>query len=229
VPSLLPTISGLAVLFLVPRDQVTPRRKSDGSKETIEPFRWTKQFALAVFLLFIVYATAQLIRTAAPVSLKQITGRDDVESLTGIAFTVSGIGSVVAIVIGAQKFFQPGRVRIAMAGVFVVSAVAYLIVAGANIVFVFLVGFVIVTMLQSAMIPAVNTLIANNVPRARRGTGFGIASSAQALSFAAGPLGAAAFAAVSLSGGYVVVGVFMIAVAALVLVALREPVVEDVT
>ena len=227
VASLLPTISGLVVLFSVPRDEVTPRRKEDGSKEALEPFRWTRQFALAVFLLFIVYATAQLIRVAAPVSLKQITGSDDVESLTGIAFTVSGIGSVIAIVIGAQRFFQPGRVRVAMAVTCAVSAVAYLLVAGANVVVVFMVGFVIVTMLQSAMIPAVNMLIANNVTRARRGTGFGIASSAQAMSFAVGPLGAAAFAAVSLSGGFVAMGVFMLAVAALILVALREPVPEQ--
>ena len=227
VASLLPTISGLAVLFTVPRDEVVRRTKEDGSAEALEPFRWTGQFTLAVFLLFIVYATAQLIRVAAPVSLKEITGSDDVEGLTGIAFTVSGIGSVIAIVIGAQRFFQPGRVRLAMALTFVVSAAAYLLVAGANIVAVFMIGFVVVTMLQSAMIPAVNTLIANNVARARRGTGFGIASSAQALSFAAGPLGAAGFAAVSLSGGFAAMGVFMLAMAVFVLAVLREPVNRD--
>lgn len=228
VASILPTIAGVIVLFTVPRDEVQKRLKTDGSKEVLEPFKWTKQFVLAVFFLFIVYSTAQLIRMAAPITLKQISGSDDVGGLTGIAFTASGIASVIAIMIGGQSFFQPGRVRIAMTVTCAVSAAAYLIVAGAGVVSVFLIGFVIVTMLQSAMIPAVNMLIASNVSRSRRGTGFGIASSAQALSFAAGPLGAAAFAATSLAGGFLAMGVGMLAVAALAFFALREPTPEKV-
>jgi MFS family permease len=220
--SLLPTIAGTIVLFSVPRDAVAPRDIEGKAAAPMEPFRWTRQFVLSVFLLFIVYATAQLIRTIAPVELKDITGSDDVKGLTGIAFTASGLGSVVAIVVGGQAFFRPGRYRLALAVTCVISAVAYLLVAGASGVPLFLVGFVIVTMLQSGMIPAVNTLIANNVTRERRGTGFGIASSAQALSFAVGPLGAAAFAYVSLSGGFLLTAVLMLAVAALIWLTLRE-------
>lgn len=227
VASILPTLSGFVVLFMVPRDEVAPRLKTDGSQEVLEPFRWTRQFLLATFLLFIVYATAQLIRTSAPVYLKEITGDEDVGGLTGIAFTVSGIASVIAIVIGAQSLFRPGRVRVALAATSAISAVAYVVVAGAGIVPVFLLGFVVVTMLQSAMIPAVNTLIANNVSRARRGTGFGIASSAQAMSFAVGPLGAAAFAYVSLRAGFLAIGIGMVAIAALILTSLRETKAED--
>ncbi|MGE0687941.1 MAG: MFS transporter [Dehalococcoidia bacterium] len=222
IASLLPTISGFMVLFTVPRDAVTPRAKKGETLAAVEPFHWTRQFLLSVFLLFVVYSTAQLIRTAAPITLKDITGNDDVSGLTGIAFTASGIASVVAIIVGAQSFFRAGRMRVALTATCAVSAAAYLLVAGASGAPMFLAGFVIVTMLQSAMIPAVNTLIANNVSRERRGTGFGIASSAQALSFAAGPLGAAAFAAVSFSGGFLAVGAFMLAVAALIYLSLRE-------
>ena len=51
------------------------------------------------------------------------------------------------------------------------------------------------SLLQAAMIPITNTLIATNVSRERRGTGFGIASSAQALALMAGPIAAAALGA----------------------------------
>lgn len=227
VASILPTIGGLIVLFKVPRDEVAPRVKQDDGKMKLEPFRWTRQFALAIFLLFFIFSTAQLIRVIAPITLKAITGSDDVGGLTGVAFTLSGLGSVVAIVIGSQVLFRPGRVRISLAATCIISAAAYLIVAGGNVVAAFLLGFVIITMLQSAMIPTINMLIAGNVPRARRGTGFGIATSAQAMSFAAGPLGAAAFAATSLDGGFLGMGAAMLATAFLIFVALKEPVQEN--
>jgi DHA1 family multidrug resistance protein-like MFS transporter len=229
VASLLPTIAGFVVLFTVPRDSVAVRRKHGGGAPALEPFKPSMQFLLAIFLLFIVYSAAQLIQVAAPISLKQITGDDDVAGLTGIAFTLSGIGSVVAILVFAQAFFRPGNIRVAIAGTTTIAALAYLLIATMAGVPFFIVGFVVVTMLQSAMIPAVNTLIAGNVVRSRRGTGFGFAASAHAMSFIAGPLGAAAFAYVSLSLGFVAMAAGMLAIGALVLLTLREPGIETIS
>jgi MFS family permease len=82
--------------------------------------------------------------------------------------------------------------------------------------------FVVISLLQAAMIPATNALIAGNAPRSRRGTAFGWAGSAQAVAFVAGPMGAALFAAVSLDLGFVVLAGIMLGMA-LLLLTLREP------
>jgi MFS family permease len=87
---------------------------------------------------------------------------------------------------------------------------------------VYVLFFVLISLLQAAMIPPTNSLIAGNVPRSRRGTAFGWAGSAQALAFVAGPMGAALFAAVSLDLGFVVL-CGMLLLMAVALLALREP------
>lgn len=73
------------------------------------------------------------------------------------------------------------------------------------------------------MIPTTNTLLAANVPRSRRGTGFGIAGSAQAVSFVVGPAGAALFAAFSLDLGFAIIAGMLAALAGLLWLTMREP------
>ena len=87
--------------------------------------------------------------------------------------------------------------------------------------------FSFASLLQAAMIPITNTLIATNVSRERRGTGFGIASSAQALALMAGPIAAAALGAASLNLAFVVIGLTFAALAGFVLIMVREPVLES--
>ena len=94
-------------------------------------------------------------------------------------------------------------------------------VAGGAAVFVAAYG--VAGLCQGAMMPAANTVIAAAVPYERRGAAFGLASSVQALAFVAGPLGAAYFAAVSLSLGFVLLGSMVGFVALITLAALREP------
>jgi MFS family permease len=76
------------------------------------------------------------------------------------------------------------------------------------------------------MMPATNTMIALNVSRERRGTAFGIASAAQAAAFMVGPMSAAMFATVSLKAGFATLSVLLLALAALVGFAGREPAAE---
>jgi MFS family permease len=84
-------------------------------------------------------------------------------------------------------------------------------------------AFALISMVQAAVVPAANTLIAAKAPRARRGTAFGFASGVQAVAFMAGPAAAAWFAAVSLDLGFVVLGVLFLALGGLVVGAVREP------
>ncbi|MEI6666318.1 MAG: hypothetical protein WCL53_09235, partial [Chloroflexota bacterium] len=78
------------------------------------------------------------------------------------------------------------------------------------------------SLVLAMMIPATNTLIATNVSRERRGTGFGVASSAQAMALMVGPITAAAFGG-ALDLGFLVGGALFLGIAALVFVAVREP------
>ena len=87
-------------------------------------------------------------------------------------------------------------------------------------------AFTLASFFNASMMPATNTMIALNVTRDRRGTAFGIGSAAQALAFMVGPMGAAMFARFSLKAGFATLGVLLLALAALVAFAVREPPVE---
>jgi MFS family permease len=91
----------------------------------------------------------------------------------------------------------------------------------------FIGGFLLVAMVLSAMTPTTGTLIAANSTRSRRGTAFGVASSAQALALGVGPIGAAVFAAVSLEYGFLLLAVLMLALGLLLWTRLREPDLTD--
>ena len=58
--------------------------------------------------------------------------------------------------------------------------------------------FAAVSLVQATLVPATNTLIATHVPRDRRGAGFGLVSSVQALAMMAGPMVAAAAGGIAL-------------------------------
>jgi len=103
------------------------------------------------------------------------------------------------------------------------SAAFHVLLATAGSEWVFIAWFTLISLVQAAMLPASNTLIASAVPRARRGTAFGFAGSAQAIAFMVGPLAAAGFAAVSLDLGFFVLGALFVALGVLLRLALAEP------
>jgi MFS family permease len=140
-----------------------------------------------------------------------------------LAFTLGGLVSAISVLFIAPRFFRMGRLRNAIVGACVIAGLGHLVAAAANVTPVYLLGFLMVATVLSAITPTTGTLIAANVTRSRRGTAFGIASSAQALSFAVGPGAAAVFAAVSLKLGFVVLAGLLFALALLLRFALREP------
>jgi len=225
VTSVIPLLSGLAVLFWVPRDQtgVATRSHDNAKPQKLEPFRPGFQFWLAILLYLTIFALNQLIRLATPISLKQIEGGSDVAGLVGLVFTLGGLVSAISVLFIAPRFFEVGRMRIGIAIALLFAATGHLIVAFAGTTALYMLGFLMVAMVLSAMTPTTSTLIAANASRARRGTAFGIASSAQAISFAVGPIAAAVFAAVSLEAGFIALAVLLVALALLMQFKLREP------
>jgi MFS transporter, DHA1 family, multidrug resistance protein len=226
VTSVVPILTGTAVLFFVPADRVNARPRIDGGSRPpveLEPFRLSFQLLLAIFLYGLIFAFNQLIRFATPIALKGIEGREDVAGDAGLTFTLGGLGSAISVLVLAPFFFSAGRMRLALGVSCLLGAGGFVLIAVAGATLSFIVGFLVIAMVLSAMTPAVNTLIASNVTRSRRGTAFGVAGSSQAISSMVGPAAAALFAVISFQLGFALLAVFMLLVALLLFAVLREP------
>jgi len=225
--AIMPAVAAFVVLFVVPTDQVARRIPAvDAAKSEPGKPLWrvlTGQFYLAIFIYFLIFALQQLIRLLTPIALQEIQGREEVAAATGVAFTLGGVASIVGVALVGQGIVGAGRLRPAIIIGSLAAAAGHVLLAGASGVPMFVAAFALIALVQAVMLPATNTLIAANVPRDRRGTGFGIASSAQAAAFFVGPMGASVFAAISINLGFVVLGGLFAGLALLLFLRLREP------
>lgn len=224
IASVLPFIAAVSVHVLVPRDAVQYVKRKKGDKRgQLEPFRWTFQFALVILLYLILFAINQLVRFVTPLDLKSIAHVDNVKAISGVIFSLGGAVSAISVLFLGPIMYKTGRIPIMLGLSFLATAGGLLLMGFAGSVVVYAIGFLIMALLLSAMVPVTNTLIAGNVSRARRGTAFGIASSAQAVALFIGPGGSALFGALSYDIGFMVCAVLMLAVGLLLFVALKEP------
>ena len=215
---------GTAVMAFVPADLAPRDDHSRSSSDTpLEPFKPTLQFVLAVLLYFFYFALTTFRLVATPIALKQIT-TVDVTAVAGIAFTLGGIASVLGVWLPEGRLFKNWRLRTVLVIITLLSAAAHVLLALSDRVWLYVFAFTVASFLNAAVVPVINSLIAFNVSRARRGTAFGIASAAQAVSFMIGPIAAAMFAASSLKVGFGTVSILLFALSALIVFAVREPV-----
>jgi DHA1 family multidrug resistance protein-like MFS transporter len=211
VAGIVPMIASLAVLLYVPRDSVAVRAEGSTRRAELEPFRMSGQFKLAIGALFTLYCMNELIRLATPIALKGLKGSEDVAGEAGLAFSIGGLVSAISVLFIAPRVFRGNPAGKKLGLVCMLGSVGFLIAGLASGVPVYILGFLSVFLVFSALVPALNTLIASNVRRSRRGTAFGVAASFQAGAFAVGPLAGAFFAAVSLDlGFYAMAGVFLV-------------------
>jgi DHA1 family multidrug resistance protein-like MFS transporter len=224
IAAALPASIAIAVTFFVPNDEAGKRRQAGEKRAPLEPFKPTRQFALIVFAFFMLFGLQQLLRLVTPLALKDLAP-DDVNGLTGVAFALGGITSAISLLFIAGRFYRAGNLRNALVVSSVLAGASFSLLVFPASAVIFILGYALITLLASAMIPATNALIAANVARARRGTAFGIAGGAQALAFMTGPLGAALFGATSFAVGFGVMGALFVALG-LLLLAVREPAVR---
>ncbi|MCA9831692.1 MAG: MFS transporter [Dehalococcoidia bacterium] len=229
--AIMPAVAAVVVLVLVPKDEIASRvhRKRHEPKPASGPGFWSlvgPQFYLVLGFYFFLFAANQLLRLASPVAIERLVGHD-AESLVGIAFTAGGVASVAGLMLVNRRAAKPGNFRVLLAAGCLIAALCQAGLAVAPGAGTYIAAFAAASLIQAALIPATNTLIATNVGRERRGTAFGVASSAQAMAFMAGPMSATVFAAWSLPAGFLIVGGLFV-VAALVLGKwLREPAIAD--
>ncbi len=232
VGAVFPMLAAIAVLFVVPNDR--PRRSertasaSEAPPLPLEPFRPSFQLILAIGVYFVIFAASQLIRLLSPVALKDINP-GNIDQAIGLTFTVGGLASALSLIVLAPRFYRTGEMQKALVASSGLGAAFLVIMALAGSVPIYVLGFALYSLVQAAMIPAANTLIAGNVSRSRRGTAFGLASSAHALAFMIGPFGAALFAGVSIGLGFIVTAGILLLLGLLLLAMLREPSMVDTT
>ena len=188
----------------------------------LQAFRMTTQLAVAIMVYGILFALNGYRSVSTSLALKEIDPADVIVH-TGIAFALTGAASALGVLLVSADALRKRRLRSVMVGATLLSAGTYLLLALSESVGYFVMALTLSALLNAAMFPATNTLIAMNVARARRGTAFGLATSAQAVGNMAGPLAAAVFAAMSLALGFAVVGGLMAILAILIWLVVREP------
>jgi DHA1 family multidrug resistance protein-like MFS transporter len=223
VASVIPILASGAVLVFVPRDTVSVRRVAGSASAELEPFHMSGQFKLAVGAIFTLWCMNELLRLATPIALKAIKGSEDVAGEAGLAFSLAGLVSAISVLFVAPRVFggNPAGPRLGI--VCMLGSVGFLLAGLAISVPVYILGFLCVFLVFSAMVPALNTLIASNVRRSRRGTAFGVAATFQAGAFAVGPLAGAFFAAVSLDLGFIAMAGVFLALGFVLFSYVREP------
>jgi DHA1 family multidrug resistance protein-like MFS transporter len=221
------TLVTIAIAYMVPTDKPagkTPARPEGGAKSRVKlaAFKPSNQLWLAVFLFGMIMALAQVLKITTPLALREIQG-SEATMATGIAFTLGALASAVGAFLISARYFRLGRLRPALGVCTLAIAVGFLLLSASHTVPMYIFAFALISLLQAASIPTLNMLIAFNTPAARRGTAFGMGSSAQAFSIMLGPLAGALFVATSMSAGFVGVTVVCVILAFVVRRNLVEP------
>jgi MFS transporter, DHA1 family, multidrug resistance protein len=166
--------------------------------------------------LFFVLLMAQFgVRTVQPVVtlfVKEMLGpRPDIATLSGIAFSITGLANVVAAPFLGNKSDVIGYRRVLLIALLGAS-VTTLPQAFTDSYWVFTALRFAVGLFIGGILPTANALVGRLVPRAQRGTVYGITSSAMFLGNSLGPLsGGAVAAAFGLRWVFLVTGAVLLA------------------
>src|SRR5215468_6778079 len=150
--------------------------------------------------LFFVLLMAQFgVRTVQPVVtlfVKELLGdRPDLATLSGIAFSITGLANVVATPFLGNKSDKIGYRRVLLIALLGASLTT-LPQAFTTNYWAFTAQRFAVGLFIGAILPTANALVGRLVPRAKRGTVYGITASAMFLGNSVGPLTGGAVAAV---------------------------------
>jgi len=149
--------------------------------------------------LFFVLLMAQFgVRTVQPVVtlfVQELVGdRPDLATLSGIAFSITGLANVVAAPFLGNKSDKIGYRRVLLIALLGASLTT-LPQAFADSYWIFTAQRFAVGLFIGGILPTANALVGRLVPRAERGTVYGITASAMFLGNSIGPLSGGAVAA----------------------------------
>jgi DHA1 family multidrug resistance protein-like MFS transporter len=177
---------------------------------------------LLILVLFLVSSAAVFLRPVVPLIVEEFTNVS-VEAKSGVVLAAFAATSALAAVVVSRVAGRTGY-RQALVVATLGAGVAYIPVAIADNLAALVVLMAIVGLFSGAMIPIVNGLIGASAPDGKHGSAFGLAGSAQALSFAIAPLlGGVTAKQLGIHAGFPIIGAMLIVVSALVWLTVREP------
>jgi MFS transporter, DHA1 family, multidrug resistance protein len=149
--------------------------------------------------LFFVLLMAQFgVRTVQPVVtlfVKELVGpRPDIATLGGIAFSITGVANIIAAPFLGNRSDVIGYRRVLLIGL-LGATLTTLPQAFTDSYWLFAAERFAVGLFVGGILPAANALVGRLVPRAERGTVYGITASAMFLGNSMGPLSGGAIAA----------------------------------
>ena len=181
---------------------------------------------LLIGIMFLVSSAAIFVRPVIPFVVESFTDVN-VSTKSGLVFAAVAVTSAVAAV-GVGRVANRTGYKNALVFATMGAGLAYIPVAAAGSLWSLMLLMAAVGIFSGAMIPMVNALIGANAPAGRQGSAFGLVGSAQALSLALAPLlGGIVADRVGIHAGFVIVGVMLLSVSALVLLTVREPVMAE--
>lgn len=148
---------------------------------------------MLVAVIFLIQLGVQVVAPVLTLFIEELNGEENAATVSGIVIACTGIMSAIAALVLGKLGDRIGHTAIltaCLAG----AAVAYFPQALVREVWHLLVLRMVLGVFLGGLMPSANTILANLVPRERRGAAFGLTATATSLSNGVGPLSGAAIA-----------------------------------
>jgi DHA1 family multidrug resistance protein-like MFS transporter len=181
-------IATLVVIFGASEYFIPPQTNGNGKFNSIKEIFSTKNFKVLLLVYFFVYVLFQMIIPILPLFIEQLSGKtSNASSLTGIFVAVTGLlAGISSAVIG--RFSD----RIGYKRVLVVSLVSAGVLSFpqsfAHNLFVLFVERCLLGLAIGGVMPSINALVSNTIPREKVGGAYGLTASVTCLGIGTGPL-----------------------------------------
>ncbi len=148
---------------------------------------------MLVTVIFLIQLGVQVISPILTLFIEELNGQENAATVSGIVIACTGVMSAVAALVLGRLGDRIGHtviLTVCLAG----AAIAYFPQALVQQVWHLLLLRMVLGVFLGGLMPSANTILANLVPRERRGAAFGLTATATSLSNGVGPLSGAAIA-----------------------------------
>lgn len=148
---------------------------------------------MLVTVIFLIQLGAQVVAPVLTLFIEELNGAENAAAIAGLVIAATGVVSAAAALLLGRLGDRIGHTTILIACL-AGAAVAYFPQALVHEVWHLLLLRMLLGVFLGGLMPSANTLLANLVPRERRGAAFGLTATAASLSNGVGPLSGAAIA-----------------------------------
>jgi MFS transporter, DHA1 family, multidrug resistance protein len=208
-------IGAILVIFGAKERFAPPVGRRENGFRTMRGILNTGGFPAILAAYFFLYVLVTMVAPILPLFIEQLAKNPgNAATLTGTIIGVSGLFSGISAAWFGRFGDRFGHDRVLLFSL-IVAGVLSLPQAAAQNVWVLFVERCLQGLAMGGIVPAVNVLVSNLIPREKVGSAFGLTSSVTCLGIGAGPfLGGSMAAAIGLRWPFVIMGVlsFLIAI-----------------